>query len=413
MALAHYNIAASQMADRQYDRSLESLEKSLKYRSELVATHPSVTQFRQNLGETYEVIADVQHRIHQDDKAFLSLRMSFDILEKLVQSYPDRALHHGFLGRSYNTLGFFHDELRQNLEAIPAFERAVSEQELAIARSPDDGDYQALLGNHLENLGEQYVDLGQVDRGLPYYRRGIQVRRRLFTAHPDNHGYRLDLAEALRTLGNVERHAGDLAAARKSFSEARSLLDGGAVVTSGNSLIQVHLGAVLVEDARTLIDMREPDQARPLLNQAVKVLSDVSVTETDQALRCQWLSAALWELATIARVLESAGEADRIARSRVALWQDRSAEELADLALKQTTVAVLIGYGKTTVSPLALKVRQHDLDQAAADLKLAVALGFRDLRLIRSHPDSSTLLSRDDLRLTIMDLEFPVRPFAE
>ncbi len=98
---------------------------------------------------------------------------------------------------------------------------------------------------------------------------------------------------------------------------------------------------------------------------------------------------------------------------RVTLWQARSSEELADLALKQTSLAVLIGYGRTPVSALARDVRLHDLDQAADDIKLAVALGFRDLRFLRSHPDSSTLLSRDDLRLTIMDLDFPVRPFAE
>ena len=66
------------------------LEKSLKFRFELAAAHPSVTKFRENLGENYEVIADIQHKAHQDDKAFSSLQKSIDILEKLAQSHPEQ-----------------------------------------------------------------------------------------------------------------------------------------------------------------------------------------------------------------------------------------------------------------------------------------------------------------------------------
>ena len=44
LALSHYNIATIHMANGQFDQALESLEKSLKYRSELVAAHPSVTR---------------------------------------------------------------------------------------------------------------------------------------------------------------------------------------------------------------------------------------------------------------------------------------------------------------------------------------------------------------------------------
>ena len=53
-----------------------------------------------------------------------------------------------------------------------------------------------------------------------------------------------------------------------------------------------------------------------------------------------------------------------------------------------------------------------DLDQAAANLKLAIAQGFRDLGMLESHPESRILLSRDDLKLPIMDLAFPDQPLG-
>ena len=151
----------------------------------------------------------------------------------------------------------------------------------------------------------------------------------------------------------------------------------------------------------------------PCSSAAVKTLSDASVSPTDEARRREWRSEALWELARILRVLNDAAEADRVDARRVALWRDRPPGELATLALKETSLAASIGYGKTPVPPAALAVRQLDLDQAVANLRLAVARGFRDLRMLQAHPDYQVLLSREDIKLLIMDMAFPDRPFGD
>jgi eukaryotic-like serine/threonine-protein kinase len=409
LALTHYNICSVHLQNRQYDKALESLEKSLAYRARLVAAHPSVTKFQENLGEAYEVIADIQHRAHRDDEAFASMRMAIDVLGKVVQSHPDEARLHRSLGRGYNGLGWLHDEQRQNRQALPAFERAVKEQELAIALSPDDSEFKALRINHLDNLGEQYVDLGEVERGLPYYREAIQMRRQLLREHPERRAYLLDLAEGLSTLGNIQRHAGDSAAARDLFSEAVTLLEQGAAVASGDGEREVKLGAALVQEACAVADLREPERARELLERAVKTLADAAVSSAGEARR-EWQSAALWELARVLRVLKKPAEAEKVDARRVALWHDQPAGELAALALEQTTGATLIGYGKTPIPPSALAVRRLDLDQAAGNLKLAVARGFRDLRMLQGHPDSQFLLSREDVKPLITDMSAPERP---
>jgi hypothetical protein len=75
--------------------------------------------------------------------------------------------------------------------------------------------------------------------------------------------------------------------------------------------------------------------------------------------------------------------------------------------------AIVIGYGKTSVSDRARAVRDLELGQAAAYVRLAISRGFNDLRKLRSHPDSAYLLSREDVKPLIMDMAFPDRPLGD
>ena len=168
MGIAQYNMAAIQEVNGRHDKSLELSEKSLENRAALVAAHPSVTTYQENLGKSYCEVALRQHVAGQDEKAFASLSKSLTILGKLVDSEPGQARYHAELARSWNSMGFVRDELRQNEQAIPDFEKAVVEVKAAIVGSPDDNAHKVDLSWYLENLGEQYVDMGRVDAGLAY-----------------------------------------------------------------------------------------------------------------------------------------------------------------------------------------------------------------------------------------------------
>ncbi len=411
LAISHYNIAAIHRETGRLDEALQSFGRSLEYRSMLADAHPSVTQFQEHMGKNLAEIAVLEHEARQDEKALASIKRSIAILEKLVQAQPDQPRYQHDLGRSWNIQGYFLDEARQNEPAILAFDRAIAEQSKAVAASPDVDLYKTELCSQLDNLGEQYVDLGKVGEALPHYRREITILKELLAGRPRSQAYALSVAEALSKLGNIQRHAGDSAAARELFFDARSLLDDTSARAPGNDLVQVRLGAALIREACALADLREPEKARPMLERAVKTLSGSMSPSTEETARRAWHNDALWELARILRVLKNEPEAEKVDAARVALWRDQPPEDLATLALQQTSQAALIGYGKTPVPPAALSVRELDLDQAVADLSLAVARGFRDLRTIRSHPDSSILLSRDDVKLLMMDMAFPDRPF--
>jgi serine/threonine protein kinase len=166
LALSHYNVGSMQVTDKHLDKAFESFEKSLEYRRALVEAHPSVSAFRENLGDSYREVAIQEQEAGHSEKALQTLQKSLDILENLVQTHPEQAAYHAALGRAWNALGYIHDETRDNLKAIPEFEKSVKEQENAIARSPDRNEYKAFLCIHLENLAEQYLDLGSSSDAL-------------------------------------------------------------------------------------------------------------------------------------------------------------------------------------------------------------------------------------------------------
>ncbi len=411
LAISHYNIAAIHRETDRLDEGLKLFERSLEYRSALVDAHPSITQFQEQLGKNLAEISVLQHDAHHDDKAFASIKRSIAVLEKLVGLQADQPRYHHDLGRSWNIQGYLHDEARRNGPAILAFDRAVAEQSRAVDSAPELDLYKVELWSQLDNLGESYVDVGNVHEGLTHYRREIEVWRDLGRNRPGNQQYTLKLAEALAKLGIIERHAGDSNAAHASYSDARSLVEGVVARATGDGVLQVGLGATLIREANALVDLQEPEKARSLLDRAVQTLSDASVSSNEEAQRRECLSEALWELARILRFLKNAARAATVDGQRVALWRDQPPHRLAALALKQTSQATVIGYGKTPVPPAALAVRKRDLERGAADLKLAVALGFRDPGMLQSHPESQFLLSREDVKVLAMDMAFPDRPF--
>ncbi|HZW33404.1 MAG TPA: serine/threonine-protein kinase [Isosphaeraceae bacterium] len=410
LAISHYNIATIQHQQGQLEAALRSFQRSLEYRTALVDAHPSVTDFQELLGKNLGEIAYYQHQAHQEGQAFASVRRSIEVLEELVRRQSEQSRYRSDLGRSYNMLGYLYDEARENAAAIPAFERAIAEQERAVKASPAVVEYTVELRNHVENLGEQFVDLGRVADGLPYYRRGVEIRRELLRAHPGSRRYTMDLAEGLGKLGEIQRHDGDSAAAQQSLGVAGMVLEPAAAAAPADADLQSLLGVILTAEAVAQADLRGAGAALDRLRRAVTILEPIGSAPGADGRHRERLAEALWELARLVRAEHRPEEADRLDAERSALWASRPPEELADLALRQGSRAALIGYGKTPLSPPAQTVRQLDLDQAAANLRLAIDRGYSDLARLRAHPDSAALLARADVQSLVKGLEHPVQP---
>jgi serine/threonine-protein kinase len=412
LGTSYYNVGAI-LSRLDRSKVLESFEKALEYRSALAEVHPSVSDFRERLAVSLAEIAPLRHEAAgRDEEAFAAIRRSIEIFDKLVASQPDQPRYRAELGRALNILGYLHDEFRDNTRALPALERALQEVQRAVADSPVTDLYKEWEVNILQNLGEQYADFGRVDEGLPHYRRAVEIRRRLLDAHPGDKDLTLELADQLAMLAGFERHGGHPAEAERLYADAADRLESLAAAAADRA-VQVGRGTFLMGRGRAAADQGADARALPILRRAVAVLKPFGSSATDDPRPRQRLTEALWEAARISRRTGAADEADRLEAERQALWKDRSPGDLAALAMAENTQAATVGYGRLPVGDLAEAVRRLDLDLAAANLRLAISLGFRDLSALRKNPDATLLLSRDEMRSQIMDLVFPAWPFDD
>ncbi len=298
LALAHFNIGSIHEEKREFSEALKSFEQSLSYRSTLADSHPSVTEFKRTLGLSCREIAIVQHRAHQDAEALKSIERSLDVLKVLVRAQPEQASYHSELGLSWNYLGVLYDESRKNTEALAAFEQAVAEQQLAVAKANEADEYRGFLANHLDNLGEANVDLGRVDQGLTFFSKSLQICRDLGAAHPQNRDYALWAVKSLIRLGTIERHNGDSAAARDSFTDARTILERWSGTAPEDAALRVLLGAVLDQEGNALFDQGLVKEAQQLLERALllRARSEPATSASETARDRQNRAAVLYAL---------------------------------------------------------------------------------------------------------------------
>jgi serine/threonine-protein kinase len=390
---------------------LDSFEKALECWSSLAGVHPSVNRYRERLALILEDIAPLRHEAGRDEDAFDAVRRSIEIFDKLVDSQPGQPRYRAKLGRALHILGFLHDEFRDNKRALQALERGLREVRRAVADSPETDLYKEFEVDILQALGEQYADFGRVDEGLPLFRQAVEIRQRLLDAHPRDRDRTLGLADQLAMLASFERHGGHPAEAERSYAEAAGSLESLAS-SSADQGVELRRGTFLMERGRAAADQGHDARALPALRQAVAVLTPLGSSATDDPRPRQRLTEALWEAARILRRTGPADEANLLDAKRRALWEGRPPGGLAALALAETTQAATVGYGRLPAGDRAEVVRSLDLDLAAANLRLAVSLGFRDPEALRKNPDASLLLSRDDIRPLLLDVAFPENPFV-
>ncbi len=86
------------------------------------------------------------------------------------------------------------------------------------------------------------------------------------------------------------------------------------------------------------------------------------------------------------------------------MWNACSPDELVTLALKETSRAVLIGYGKTDVSERAKPFANSTWTRPRPTYDWPLPRFYGPNRL-KAHPDAPFLLSRDDVKSAIAGLK--------
>jgi len=415
LGLSYYNIGNIQTNSGEYVKALSSYDESIIYRSALVEGHASVHRFQVDLAKSYREIAFPQHFSGRDDDSLDSLGRSRALLEPLVKSDPRRALYHNQFGRTLNNIGYIHDERRDNRKALGPFQESVVEHRRAVAESVDAHEYKYFLGVSLANLGEQYVDLGDPAAGLSYFEESLQARRELLNVNPGNDEYRNEVVEALLALAALHRQLGDPLRAREGFAEVARMLESAVATAARKSSLQNRLGEVLVRAAGCLADLGDLEKAETVLERVASLMRTEfrEAASADASAARRVLSSALWDLARVRRLRGQIDASALAAAERLSLWDRANRDGLVVLASQSASRAGLVGYGKAPLPPAGETVRELDVSAAAADLRLAWELGFRDAPRVRADRNLADVLDREALRPIRDDLDFPEHPLAD
>jgi serine/threonine-protein kinase len=375
---------------------LEAAEKAaqsaLDQRIALASDQPSVTKFRLNLAESYDLMARILLRRGKDKEAIAASGHSVQILRDLVRANSDGDSYQTQLTEHLGLHGWICDQARDHREAINAYSQVIDAKRVVLEQSRKIEDRIALCGS-LEDLAEQYLDLGDVRSSLEYYRELVKHRREVVELDPVNREYVGNLSTGLARLAISSRLAGrpsEAVDAAKSWSELWRRFGESTGDFEG---VRMPFTRAVIECAAATTDLGKPDEAAEMLAPQIAPLVKKWREKKADFDDVVTLSSAYWELARARRLARRLPEAKTFDDERLNLWMSRSSAELARLAAYHLSRAIIVGYGETLEPEQVRAIHDTELDRAAASLSRAIEQGLSDMTLVNFAPQASPFMS--------------------
>ena len=345
LALSHYNMATIQFTNQEKEKALQSFERFLEYRRDLVELHPSVSTSE---NDSPTAIARLPSRSTRPDTVKSHCPIYNTPLRSSRNSSrpsPIRLVHpcwgeHGMPSPTFTTR---RGTIKRRSPSSSRRSRSKKTPSKGPPTTTSTRPFFAFIWRTSESNTSTWVPLRLAGR-ITNVR--IEIRRNLHRGHPENLDYAQTLIGSLFRLGSIERHMGDPAAALKSFTEARDVAERFLKTTPDQLAMRCRLAEALTHTAWAQFDMKQNADALGSLQHAVEALNPLAKSQSKQPEWRESLTEALQARAAILRLLNQDLAAEKIDTERLALWKDQPVERLAHLALAQTIRAALIGYGK-------------------------------------------------------------------
>ena len=119
------------------EEALEAFRKGLTIREELVAGEPERTDFRYNLGVSYNHVGTIYKAQGKGDEALEAYQKYLTIMEELVAGEPERTDFRRDLSASYNNVGHIYKAQGKGEEALEAFRKGLTIREELVAGEPE------------------------------------------------------------------------------------------------------------------------------------------------------------------------------------------------------------------------------------------------------------------------------------
>jgi tetratricopeptide (TPR) repeat protein len=290
-----------------------------------------------------------------------------EIWGSLVAADPADARSLASLASAYHSLGHLQQAINRPEEAVRSYREGIEFAERALRAAPGSAQDENRLAMLQIGLGYVCMSLGRADEARASWRRAMEILEALIRTNPTSTTYRHSLFMAYNNIGYDLSRSGRTAEASRYFERALAVLEKLAAENPGVARYAMDLAGLHGNIGGIHCKEGRPTEALSSLRRG---LASLGRGPEPEALGLYMRAALLAQCDSLAAEFPGAFPAE-----------DR---------------AWLAGSG----------------DRAMAALRQAIDAGFRYAALLRTEDDFARLRSRPDFQALLLDIAFPVDPFA-
>jgi serine/threonine protein kinase len=367
----------------------------------LVAESPTVADYRRELALCSNKIALILESTGDNAEALVERRRGLEIRQSLVDESPAIPMYRRDLAVSHGHVGNLLEAFGDTAGALAEFRKTQDLLRALVAEDPGAGSFRGELAICNNRIGALLEAAGDTVGAMAEFRKFQDLMRALAAESPAAAQYRHGLAASHYRVGGLLWKTGDTSGALAEQDQARTFLEALVAANPNAAEYRNWLAAVLISGGDALRDLGRLDEARDRYARAIAVREALAAGDPKAAAYRSGPADGLRKLATLKLAAGDAAGASADARRAVGLYEGLPSRPGVDW----------FGLGCARATLSAAEAPELAA-RAMADLRQAVAKGYRNPAEYRREPALDPLRGRDDFRVLMLDLAFPSDVFA-
>ncbi|HUE70179.1 MAG TPA: protein kinase [Pirellulaceae bacterium] len=305
------------------EQAEQALRRAIALFKELVAEHPSKTEYHIYLAISYRDLGELLFG-RQPENAEQAYRQAIATYRHVLDDLPSHERH----GVAYSQwlLAVRLNGWGKPQEALTEFQESLAFSEKLLAEYPDAGIHHVRVGNALQYIGHIHRVAGRLQQAEEFLRKAVDILQKASTQFPDGpEGCNPQLGEALANLGYLLLQDTDrLEEAEQAYVQARDVLEKLVKGWPGTTWYRDLLGQKTLPHLAKLLESQERyDEAETAWRRAI-VLNEQLAAELPHSAHPRLANA--YRVALI-KLLQQTGRQEEAAKIISEAPEPRTAEE--------------------------------------------------------------------------------------
>jgi tetratricopeptide (TPR) repeat protein len=256
--------------------ALESYEKALVLREQLLASSPNDFQTKRELARSYRNVGNRLLQTDQAPRGLENLKKALALLEEIATERPNEVEVRYDLARTYNDLGLALEDWGDISGSLAHHRKALPLREEFQAAEPQNPQRRYDVSVTFTNLGRALVLSNDVKGGLESNQKALAIAAALVEEDSINTSYRRLLAITYQNDGDYRDILGDKNGALESFRKKVSFDEQAFAQDSANARARSDLGYSYVRIGQLLTDTGQYSQALSFKQKALEMWEPLS-----------------------------------------------------------------------------------------------------------------------------------------